>query len=58
MTLTTLIDKNTSLTPIKTDDAGRLRLSADHKIALLDSSPDLASFLQPADSSQMRPSDT
>jgi len=37
MTLTTLIDKNSSLTPIKTDDTGRLRLSSDHKIALLDS---------------------
>ena len=36
MTLTTLIDENTTLAPIKTDDVGRLRLSAEHKAALLD----------------------
>ena len=36
MTLTTLTEDESPLTPIKTDQAGRLRLSDEHKTALLD----------------------
>ena len=36
MTLTTLTEDESQLTPIKTDEAGRLRLSDEHKAALLD----------------------
>jgi hypothetical protein len=36
MTLTTLTEDESQLTPIKTDQAGRLRLGDAHKAALLD----------------------